>query len=391
VSDPVAYLCADPGIPPDKTKGASVHFRSLASAFADVGVSLDVFMARSGTFDAYAPHRGRVVEPVRRRGLAGELALIAHSQAMYAALSDAGPHQAVYERLSLFGLAGLMHARELGAPLLLEVNAPLWREAALFRSLELAATAKGICTDAMHGAKHVLPVSTMLADELIADGVPSSRIEVVGNGTDVSAFANARPARKPPNCEGRPTLLFLGSLKPWHGIGFLLEAFVALRQKRDCALWIVGDGPERELVARAQLAMPNDIAHTPAVAHEDVPSVLHAADVCVAPYTKDAPTYFSPLKVVEVLAAGRPLLASRTACVLATLHGHEPSGLFEPDDVPDFVATAERLLEAGEHAGEIGIDKQLVAQLDWRCKARRLAELMGVSNVAADASGVANG
>jgi len=379
VSQRVAFLCEDPGIPPDGSKGASVHFRSLARAFASIGVPLDVFMARKGDVHAYEPHRVQVIPTPRRSKLTGEVSQIAHSMQMGQAMAELGPHAAVYERLSLFGLAGLMHARELDVPMLVEVNAPLWREAAMFRSLELQRTAKGVCLDVCAGAHRVLPVSSALADELVACGIDRHRIEVVGNGTDLAAFQNAKPARRPARFIGRPTLMFVGSLKPWHGIGFLLDAFKQLRQKRDCALWIIGDGPERDLVTAAQREMREDLAHTPVVAHEDVPAMLQAADIVVAPYTSAAPTYFSPLKVVEVLAAGRPLLASRTPCVLGTLAGHRPPGLFEPDDVADFVASAERLLDAGDGAATEGIDAGLVAKLDWRHKARDLAALMGVS------------
>ena len=43
MSGRVAYVCADAGIPPDGSKGASVHFRTLAAAFARVGVDPKTF------------------------------------------------------------------------------------------------------------------------------------------------------------------------------------------------------------------------------------------------------------------------------------------------------------------------------------------------------------
>ncbi|MGB3966655.1 MAG: glycosyltransferase family 4 protein, partial [Planctomycetota bacterium] len=177
----------------------------------------------------------------------------------------------------------------------------------------------------------------------------------------------------PAALRGRPTLLFAGSLKPWHGIPFLLRAFAALRAQRPVGLWIVGDGPERTAIEQAQRALPGDIVHEGAVPHDRMPGLLAAADVVVAPYPAAAPTYFSPLKVVEALAAGRPLLASRVGCVLQTLAGHDPLGLFEPDDVGDFIAATERVLAAGAAAATAGIDPALVEALDWTSKARLIA------------------
>lgn len=372
----VAYVCADPGIPPDGQKGASVHFRTMAAALGRVGCALDVFMARDGDLAAFAPHRARVVRGAR--DAAGELGQLAHQRTLLDALGEAGPHAAVYERLSLFGLAGMCHARRLGVPLVVEVNAPLWREAAAFRSLDLGNSARGVCLDVMRAATRVLAVSGALRDELIEFGVDGARVEVFGNGADVPAFRRASPAQRPTSLVGKPTLLFVGSLKPWHGIEFLVEAFTALRAVRPCGLWVVGDGPERARIAALQQAFPEDVVLHGAVPHEHMPGILQAADAVVAPYRRSAPSYFSPLKVVEVLAAGRPLLASRVPCVLATLAGHRPLGLFEADSVEDFVVAAQRVFAAGDAAARIGIDQQRVASLDWTHKARQVAALLGV-------------
>jgi glycosyltransferase involved in cell wall biosynthesis len=372
----VAYVCADPGIPPDGSKGASVHFRSLAAAFAQIGQELDVFVARDGNVDGFRPHRARTVPTPKGAGPLGELLQVGHAETMLQALRAAGPHAAVYERLSLFGLAGLVHARTLGVPYVVEVNAPLWREAAAFRGLSLQQTARGVCLDVLQQADAVLAVSGPLADELVAAGVPAARVQVLGNGADLASFRNAPPAVKPKCLQGRPTLLFLGSLKPWHGIPFLLRAFAALRAQRACGLWLVGDGPARDEIAVAARAFPGDIVHDGAIPHDAIPGVLQAADVVVAPYPTAAPPYFSPLKVVEALAAGRPLLASRVPCVLSALAGHAPPGLFAADDVADFVRAALRVLDAGPAAGRLGIDPVAVQALDWTKKAEALLPLL---------------
>lgn len=389
MSQRVAYLCADPGIPPDGSKGASVHFRAMARGLQAHGVELDVVVARQGAVDGFAPHRARCVPAPRQNGLVSEVQQLAHATAIYDALQAAGPHTAIYERLSLFGLAGLMHARKLGVPLLVEVNAPLWLEAATFRGLGLRNTGRGVCLDVLQGAERVFTVSSALAHELIAQGVSAANVEVLGNGADLAAFRGAAPAPKPEPLRGRPTLMFVGSLKPWHGVEFLLRAFAALRAQEPCGLWVIGDGPLRADVQVAARAFPGDIVHQGAVDHARIPGLLQAADIVVVPYPRSAPDYFSPLKLVEALAAGRPLLCSRVPCVLETLQGHRPMGLFDADDVADFVVTARAVLDAGPAAGRVGIDQNLVDQLDWTTKAGRVAQLLPRS--AATAGEVAHG
>ena len=81
---PIAYVCADPGIPPDGSKGASVHFRSLAAAFAQLGTQLDVFLARAG--DTPAAVASYVSLP-RSAYLIGAVVLPAHrGKGLYRAL-----------------------------------------------------------------------------------------------------------------------------------------------------------------------------------------------------------------------------------------------------------------------------------------------------------------
>lgn len=377
MTSPIAYLCTDPGIAPDGDKGASVHFRALAAALGRLGLRLDVVMTRPGSLAAFAPHGGEVVPTPRGSGFTGEVLQLGHAAAVRAVLARRGPHAAVYERLSLFGLAGAAYAHDLGLPHVVEVNAPLWREAAAYRGLGLAATARGLALDVLGRAARVFAVSAALRDELLELGVEPSRVEVLGNGADLASFRGAVPAARPAALQGRPTLLFCGSLKPWHGIGFLLQAFAALRARRDCALWVVGDGPERDRLAAFARHYPADVVVEGAVEHARIPGLLAAADLVVAPYTNAAPGYFSPLKVVEALAAGRPLLASRVPCVLAAVAGHPMPGLFAADDVGDFVAVAERLLDGGAAAGFGAGVPTAVAELDWTHKARRVAAALG--------------
>jgi len=338
----------------------------MAAAFASIGTQLDVFMARKGNVGPLAPHRARVIPTPRCQGVVGEVLQFAHSREFLDAMTEAGPHSAVYERLSLFSAAGLAHARALEVPYVVEVNAPLWIEAAKFRSLELGATAQALCIDVLRSADAVFAVSSVLASMLVEAGARRENVHVLGNGADLAAFDNAIPAERPAALRDKPVLLFAGSLKPWHGVDFLLEAFAALRKRRSCGLWVIGDGPARKTVEAAAAAAPDDIVCEGAVPHERMAQLLAAADVVCAPYPATAPGYFSPLKIVEGIAAKKPLLASRVPCVLGELRGRALPGLFEGDSVDDFVAAAERVIADPDAATA----HDLVADLDWTAKAR---------------------
>jgi len=95
-------------------------------------------------------------------------------------------------------------------------------------------------------------------------------------------------------------------MKRWHGVADLIEAVRRLGPSAPVHLVIAGTGPESDEIHRlVKAATIDDRVHLVGqLAHDQVPSLLGAIDIGVAPYTPAADFYFSPLKVLEYLAAG---------------------------------------------------------------------------------------
>jgi glycosyltransferase involved in cell wall biosynthesis len=138
---------------------------------------------------------------------------------------------------------------------------------------------------------------------------------------------------------------FAGSLKPWHGTDVLLDAFALLRTEAPRArLLIVGDGPQRDALREraSQLALQGAVVFTGAVPHDEMPAMLRAMDVAVAPYLEMPDFYFSPLKLYEYLASGLPVVAS-DAGEIGTLIRHAETGVLVP--CGNVAALADSLIE----------------------------------------------
>jgi glycosyltransferase involved in cell wall biosynthesis len=151
-----------------------------------------------------------------------------------------------------------------------------------------------------------IAVSTAVADRLIAWGVPAAKIRVIANGVDFPKMAFDEQARQRIRAEfGIPAdAIVVGGVGRLHSskhFELLVEAAAPLLND-DRRLLIVGDGPEREALARQASDLGVIERLVLAGARTDVAELMSAMDVFVSP----APQEAFGLAVVEALASGLP-------------------------------------------------------------------------------------
>ena len=380
----VAYVSADRGVPIFGQKGCSLHAQEILSAMLRHGAQVELF---SPSADG-EPVRG--LEPIAIHALPhapkGEPAIreqasLAINSELQRELASAAPFDFVYERFSLWSFAGMEYARAAGVPGLLEVNAPLIEEQARYRVLVDRAAAEQAAERCFTAATYLLAVSAGVAAWL--ERYPSTRgkIRIVPNAIRPERFPEkVTPAM--PGVAGEFTVGFLGTLKAWHGLGTLLEAFSSLHQKdRATRLLLVGDGPERENIV-AELAK-HGLQHaailTGAVPPERVPAFLASMDVAVAPYPPMTDFYFSPLKVYEYMAAGLPVIASRLGQLTELICSGENGLLVAPGDVQELVKALDRLKADAKLRTRLGRAARatVIEKHTWDAVAEKIFDLAG--------------
>jgi len=196
----------------------------------------------------------------------------------------------------------------------------------------------------LSAADAVVAVSPSVRAHAIRCGVAPARAVVVHNGVDLEPFESVSgdSVRRRYQLGRAHVVGFAGSLKAWHGVDLLLRA--APRLDANVRVLVVGDGPERgKLEALAgDLHIADRVVFTGAVPHHAVPEHLAAMTVAAAPYRRQSDFYFSPLKIVEYLAAGLPVVASQQGD-LAQLVG--TAGLMvSPDDAVELADALDRVL-----------------------------------------------
>ena len=361
----ILYLNFDRGIAVLVDKGASVHVREFTAAAAQLGHEVLLACARLGSGNVAPPGEilelalgsvpGRSASPAaacgldtrnqRRPLIDQELSKLVYDEwvddhlAAELAARAYRPHL-IYERHALFSTAGVRVAARLGCPRILEVNAPLAEEQKRFRGLSLESVAQRMEVESFRGAAAIVAVSEQVRSYIRGmSGVAPERIHVLPNGVDVERFACSRgreEVRKRLGYgAGDSAIGFIGSFKPWHGTSFLLEVFEDLAAVRPGArLFAVGDGPERgKLCARVGGSAFRDRVSLPGRApHAEIPSWVAAADIMVAPYQPMDNFYFSPLKVLEALAGGRPVVAPRLGQLVELIEHGRTGLLYTPGD-----------------------------------------------------------
>jgi glycosyltransferase involved in cell wall biosynthesis len=136
------------------------------------------------------------------------------------------------------------------------------------------------------------------------------RTAVIPNGVDFPCFVEACHARLP----HPPTLLYSGSVDLRWGIDLAIRALPLLRERLpDIRLVIVGAGPAeadlRDLAAACGVA--GAVQWMGSVSYDALPALMAGADLGVATSRADAfRQYASPLKLIEYMAAGLPVLCS---------------------------------------------------------------------------------
>ena len=403
----VLYLNFDEGIPVLGGKGASVHVREFVSAAAGLGHEVVLACSRLGAGDAPPPARllelppgdaperlaadcealglatDRLADAVLRR----EVLRLAHDRALprrlLGTLSEMGFRpDAVYERHALFHSAGAAIAARLGVPRLLEVNAPLREEQVRFRSLKLEDPARLVEAASYRGADVIIAVSAGVAAHVRSVTGGANRLYVVPNGVDAERFGagvGGAAVRARTGVGGAPVIGFVGSFKSWHGSLFLLETFGRLASARpDVRLVAVGEGPalEETRARAASLGLVEKTVFPGRVSHAEIPAWYDAMDITVSPYLPQPDFYFSPLKVIESLAAGRPVVAPRIGQLAELIDDGKTGQLYEPGDEAGSHAAISRLLDDPARRRVMGeAAKQRALGFGWRQVVSRILDL----------------
>jgi glycosyltransferase involved in cell wall biosynthesis len=368
-------------------KGASTHITHFVAGLVHAGYAVTLVTAGSDSLPEHESYHGAALwrapddgdENYLKRALAFGDYVMAHVQG--------NPPYAVAHFRSIwsgFPLAETRHRHEYR--LLYEVNGlpsiemtyhyPGLQGARVvdkFKELEIAT---------LHLADAVVCPSHVTRGYLVSLGIAPVKIAVIPNGVDTRAFQNCRPA---PERDGAlPTILYVGTLADWQGLGTLVEAMSLVRAERPARLRILGHGRKRQrkLLEKQvrKLGVEGDVAVEAPVPHRLVPEAIAQAAVCVAPLgynERNVTQGCCPIKLLEYMACARPIVASNLPVVRELVRPDVDALLFRPDDPHDLARCLLSLLADPALAARLGDSAAARARSEftWRVAQQRLVEV----------------
>ena len=199
-----------------------------------------------------------------------------------------------------------------------------------------------------------------------------------------NGFDPARWPRRAP-LDGA-VIAFLGHPKPWHGVDHLAPLLAAARRSgHDARLLVIGGGQGTKAVVSSarDLGVARWVELTGPLTEEGAAARLREAAVAVAPYPPNPFFYFCPLKVVEYMAAGLPVVASAQGDV-PVLVGNA-GVLVPPGDQRALDDAVDRLLRSPEERTRLGraARRRALACFTWERVAESIAEAAALAGARA--------
>lgn len=230
---------------------------------------------------------------------------------------------------------------------------------------------------ALRRAGRVIAVSHAMAERVVSLGVPRGRVVAQHNGVEGETFAirSAAEARKRVGLDHEgPVIVYVGNVKIGKGVKVLVEAMAPLVRRHgrsDALLCVVGSGEADQEIAKAvrDLGLEEHVRLAGRQLHTEVPHWISAGDVfCLPSYMEGCPNV-----VLEALASGRPVVATRVGGIPELVREGETGYLVPPGD-PE--ALADGLAKALSRAWEPEAQRGSVQYLSWDAVARSYKDII---------------
>jgi glycosyltransferase involved in cell wall biosynthesis len=149
---------------------------------------------------------------------------------------------------------------------------------------------------------------------IINSGAKPSNVKVIQNWVDTESISPGEKQniyRSSLNLMNHFIVSFAGVMGYSQDLTTVIKCALLLKDHKDICFLLVGDGVEKtRLENMARKGLAKNIHFLPMQQKHDYPKVLAASDLCLVTLSKEVKTPVVPSKILSIMSAGRPILAS---------------------------------------------------------------------------------
>jgi len=235
------------------------------------------------------------------------------------------------------------------------------------------------------GAAHIIALSPGMKEGIVRTGVPAGQVTVIPNASDLDLFRpglDGSAARERLGLGRRFAAIYFGAMGLANGLEYAVEAarILAARGRDHLVLVLHGSGGKRqELEDRVRRYGLANVVFSPLVPDkEDVARIVAGCDVCLTIYRAAREHTWSPNKMFDALAAGKPILINVPGWLGETIEQNHCGRYVDPQRPEALADALEELADDPERCRQMGANARALAerQFDRRILAARLEEVL---------------
>jgi colanic acid biosynthesis glycosyl transferase WcaI len=216
----------------------------------------------------------------------------------------------------------------------------------------------------------VSAISPEMVDRLAEKGMARRKLVLARNWADpaVRPFSAASPLRSEWGITTEHVALYSGALGRKQGAEIILDVARRLKGRLDLTFVVCSDGPEFDRLRTLAADLPN-LRFKPLQPPERLNALLNLATVHLLPQISGVADLVLPSKLANMLASGRPVVAT-AAPETGIAREVDGCGLtVEPGDAVAFSAAIERLIDDALLRRQLGRAAHARAQERWQARA----------------------
>lgn len=218
------------------------------------------------------------------------------------------------------------------------------------------------------GFDRVTSISPQMCMRLVAKGVDCAKVGEFRNWADIGAIRPIAPGTSTYRAEWGITTphvaLYSGNIANKQGIEIVLEAARELKDRNDLTFVVCGEGPNRaNLIEQAQ-GLDNIQFHD-LQPKERLADLLGLASVHLLPQLAGAADLVLPSKMTNMLASGRPIVATALPGSGIAMEVDQSGLVIQPDDVEAFSQAIVTIIDNPERAASMCKSARQRAESHW--------------------------